>query len=577
MPAPSGAGWTEAGGTPHFKVYYDAIFGALGAQLGTVILDTAERDYQVVKGVFSASDPAAYLPFGIYLIGGDGGAYHVFPDFGDIYVYAYDGIEDDQLRMLVVAEIVEVFQVVQNAGWDPGSSNGEALSRAIAEELYPTQIDGYVTAPTWLASKARPDWVSSTYPSDTDKTSIGCGILFLYYLVYQLRFPWTQVVQAAGPTLAQTYRALTGSSGAFAAFTTAVSRDFPAGATVGLPADNPFPSGGAAVISAQPGRVDAFLRVGAAMAHLRYPGPDGFELTGLHGDLAGEAYPAAVGWAPGRADVFARGRDGRLVHWWSGDDMVTFPPPEELGTMQLYSAPSAVSTAPGRLDVFAQGDGNTLVHWRYPSAGGGPFSAGEVISAAGQVYSAPGAAASAVRIEVFAVGPDDGLWHWYSTDDGITFSDPASLGGGVRLGATQPAAVFGPGTLDVFARDYTSALHRWSYQNPSFGPSVSAVGGQQTFGRPAAAIWAPADGSVPELHLFATGFDGNLWHWWTSPGPDDLSGPENLGGPLLSPPAASTWAPGRLDVFGQSASNAGALLHWWYDVGGWGGPEALPI
>lgn len=53
--------------------------------------------------------------------------------------------------------------------------------------------------------------------------------------------------------------------------------------------------------------------------------------------------------------------------------------------------------------------------------------------------------------------------------------------------------------------------------------------------RPAAVIWAPppqdptVDGA---LHLFGTGDDGNLWHWWTDSAAGDLSGPENLGGPL---------------------------------------------
>jgi hypothetical protein len=69
--------------------------------------------------------------------------------------------------------------------------------------------------------------------------------------------------------------------------------------------------------------------------------------------------PVAVSWAVGRLDVFARGTDGTLQHWWY--DGSSWGGPESLGG-QLVEAPSAVSWAVGRLDVFARGTDGTLQH-----------------------------------------------------------------------------------------------------------------------------------------------------------------------------------------------------------------------
>jgi hypothetical protein len=578
-------GYVTVGSTQNFTILYDPSLGEMGSQLGAAVQATVERDLVIMQSWFQSVSVAAYLPFNIYLVPGSDGAGHSLPDFGNIYVNAYDGTDPDLQRMLVVAEVVEVFQHAQGTGWNPGKSNGEALSRILAEELYPTKLydHGFVTAPTWLVNTHRPDWVSRSYNSDLDYDSIGCGTLFLSYLRYQLKFSWTQIAQAAGGTLAQTYQTLTGSTDAFASFTAAIDRVFPAKPPIiGLTSDNPFPAGGCAAIASEPGRLDTFVRDYGTAVQLRYPGgPDGFELKGLPGTgAAWEDYPAAVSWAPQRADVFARNLDGLLAHWWSGDDMVTFGGPEILGKLALTSAPAAVSTTPGRLDVFAQGAGNTLLHWRYPSPSGGPFTTGEVLSDTDLVYSAPGVCATGVRINVFAIGAGGNLLYWYSTDDGITFTGPQTFNSGT-LSTAQPVPVNGPRTLDVFFRDVYGHYGRLSYRDPDYGPAETTVppGPVTMASRPAAVIWAPppqdptADGA---LHLFGTGDDGNLWHWWTDSAAGDLSGPENLGGPLQSPPAVSSWAFERLDVFGQPPYPG--VCHFWYDPSNevWGGPELLP-
>ena len=65
--------------------------------------------------------------------------------------------------------------------------------------------------------------------------------------------------------------------------------------------------------------------------------------------------PAVVSWGPRRLDVFARGGDGRLHHWWGDDDR--WGGPEPLGRMfadVFNGSPHAVSWAAGRLDIFAE-------------------------------------------------------------------------------------------------------------------------------------------------------------------------------------------------------------------------------
>jgi len=67
-------------------------------------------------------------------------------------------------------------------GWNCAASNGEGLSRVLANALYPNDTPAdFVAAPTRLSS-ARPDWVSNTENTDQDYTSIGCSVLFLNWL-----------------------------------------------------------------------------------------------------------------------------------------------------------------------------------------------------------------------------------------------------------------------------------------------------------------------------------------------------------------------------------------------------------
>jgi hypothetical protein len=229
----------QRGSTTHFVVFYDDRLGGNGPTLADAVLATAERDYSQLQAWFGGITPAA-LPFTVNIVPGQGGASHATCADTTLTCDAFSGQISDLVRMLVVAEADEVFMDNQGAGWDCGASNGEGLSRVLATELYPAQLDGFASASSWLNS-SRPDYVSANDPTDTNYVSIGCSVLFINYLRSQLGHSLTSIVQAGGPTLRDVYRALTGSTDAFGPFAALLQRHFPVGTPVTLPNDNPFP------------------------------------------------------------------------------------------------------------------------------------------------------------------------------------------------------------------------------------------------------------------------------------------------------------------------------------------------
>jgi len=220
------------GSTAHFIVSYDNSLGANGAALASAVLATCERDYETLRGYFGEITPAG-MPFTINIVPGSGGAGHASCTATVISADAFTGTNGDLVRMLVVAEADEVFMANQAAGWDCAASNGEGLSRVLATQIYPAQLDGFKTADSFLNS-SRPDWVTNNDPTagtggGFNAVSIGCSTLFLNYLRYQLHISLARIVEAGGTTLQHTYQNLTGSSDAFSPFSALLQRHIPQG------------------------------------------------------------------------------------------------------------------------------------------------------------------------------------------------------------------------------------------------------------------------------------------------------------------------------------------------------------
>jgi hypothetical protein len=46
----------------------------------------------------------------------------------------------------------------------------------------------------------------------------GCSVLFLNWMSFQLKYAWNQIIAAGAPTLAETYKNLTGKNNGWEAF-----------------------------------------------------------------------------------------------------------------------------------------------------------------------------------------------------------------------------------------------------------------------------------------------------------------------------------------------------------------------
>jgi hypothetical protein len=242
---------TLRGSTPHFRVYYDPALGTNGIPLADDVIATCERDYSTLQSWFGGLTPPG-LPFQIVITpldssgNGSGGAYHWGCAATTLYCDAkwVSALDPEYTRLLVIAEEAEVFEAAQSKGWNCGANNGEGLSRVLAEELHPAGIVPWMISSTaWLDSPDRPDYIDNTDPTDQNYISTGCAVLFLYYLRYQLGFTWSEIVQAAGGTLEETYRTLTHTTGGYANITKLLQSFYPPGKPSGLKTDNPFPLG----------------------------------------------------------------------------------------------------------------------------------------------------------------------------------------------------------------------------------------------------------------------------------------------------------------------------------------------
>jgi hypothetical protein len=234
--------------TAHFRVSYASTLGNDGITIADAILARCEQDYTTLQGYFGGITPGS-IPFHIRVTTGNTGASHATCQATGLSIGARSapGVDTAFMRQLVIAEADEVFMANFGHGWDCGASNGEGLSRVLANDMVPgAEPPGFVSASVWLdpptdGTPSRPDFVNNTDPIDTNYHSIGCSVLFLNWLRFQLGHSWKDVIAAGGPTLAQTYANLTGLTDGFARFKALIQQHYPEGSISGVTKDNPFP------------------------------------------------------------------------------------------------------------------------------------------------------------------------------------------------------------------------------------------------------------------------------------------------------------------------------------------------
>jgi uncharacterized protein YvpB len=223
----------------------------------------------------------------------------------------------------------------------------------------------------------------------------------------------------------------------------------------------------------------------------------------------------------------------------------------------LTSNWTATSWSAGRIDLFARGQDNALwhqgwdgAHWSGWQTMGGGFTA-----APAAISWGPG------RIDVFGRGLDGGLY----TDSwtGSSWTGWQGLGGG--LTSAPVVASWGPNRLDVFARGRDHALWHRGWDGSSWS-AWQSLGGSLT-SAPGAVSWGPN-----RIDVFGRGLDGALWHIaWTG---SAWSGWQTLGGALTGAPTAASWGAGRLDVFVRSTDSGLWHVAWDSSAGAWSAWES---
>jgi hypothetical protein len=212
--------------------------------------------------------------------------------------------------------------------------------------------------------------------------------------------------------------------------------------------------------------------------------------------------PAAISLGPGHVEVFAHGTDNGIWHrfyqngwhpWWKLDGSTTSPP-------------AAVASQGKRIDLFVRGSDGAMYHKQWSPSTDWP-SGWENLGGSWQ----GGPAAESLNVNHVEVlvrgGPDDNgpaIWtRFYSNG----WHPWGSLGG---LNTSDPGAVAtGGNRIDMFARGRDQAIwHRqWSPSMPNWGDWVS-MGGCAN-GRP----YPTAAG-----YVYVTGCDGHIyWQSFFSP------------------------------------------------------------
>jgi uncharacterized protein YkwD len=270
----------------------------------------------------------------------------------------------------------------------------------------------------------------------------------------------------------------------------------------------------------------------------------------LQGSLTSS--PDASSWGPGRLDVFVRGAGNQLYHRWH-DGAGWSPDYEPLGAPNpptgygITSDPTAVSWGSSRIDVFARGTDNALWHtwfdgaWRGWESLGGALTSGPDVASWGQG-----------RLDVFVRGLDNNLWHRSYDNGSWQLWEPLVKG---QLTSDPSAVSWAPGRIDVFGRGTDNALWHTSYDGIWHSWEPLSNPGDLTSG-PDASSWGPG-----RLDVFVRGRDNAMWHRWFTGGTWSDHW-ESLGGTLTSDPSAVSWGSGRIDTF--VAGTDLQLYHKWF-------------
>lgn len=240
---PSFTGTAQLVGTTtdgRVSVYVDPSLGAPALKNAKDLLTDAPRIVAANDELFGTK--SGHTDVIVFALGGatdgTGGADHMACDYvngAQIEVDAAFGASA-RCSALFEAELSECSM----GGNLCGKSTGESLSRWCANTTSPHALDDFASGPTWAAD-GMADWVTQVENTDQDYDSIGCGMVFISWLIslgHKLsNIAPVMVKLGDGGTLAALYAALTGdtAANALSKFMSAVN-----GLKGGVTSDDPF-------------------------------------------------------------------------------------------------------------------------------------------------------------------------------------------------------------------------------------------------------------------------------------------------------------------------------------------------
>lgn len=312
--------------------------------------------------------------------------------------------------------------------------------------------------------------------------------------------------------------------------------------------------------------LSAPLNVGAAIYR------DGFtDWMSLGGPIASDV--ALARNRDGRLEVFALGTNNAVIHqselidpsnfecfpdmtanpaWHSWQ--TTWSGWQSLGGT-FVGTPAVGQNADGRLEVFARGADNIMYHIWQTTPGGGWSDWG---SLGWRIGGNPAVGTNKDgRLEVFARGTDNKIYHqWQVTANG-GWSTPGRLGGDLVAQSDPAVGANADGRLEIFVTLPTSNIyHIWQLE-PGYWSQWSALGAESFFDAPVVVR------SKTALHVFARGFDNRLYHRYQlqqygtwGPITGEWSSWTSLGGPFVSLPGSGYSPYSGLEVSARGADNS---------------------
>ena len=281
---------------------------------------------------------------------------------------------------------------------------------------------------------------------------------------------------------------------------------------------------------------------------------------------------ASVSRSNGSMDIFGLAPNNSMQHMlWNGHLPASL---ENLGG-GFNSPPAVVSWGPNRIDVFALGLDNQVWHRYQDNGSWSPAWQGLLLPGGLAFKSRPVVVSWGTgRIDIFGLGLDNSMLHLWcdGSCDGTGYGWD-QLGGGFH---SPPAVVsWGPGRIDIFALGLDNEVWHDAWDNSwGYWSGWGQLPGIVFNSPPAVVSWGPG-----RIDIFGVGTDNSMWHnCWEN----GWCGWQSLGGLFNnSPPAVTSWGPNRLDIFGLDPKNSMLHMTWandrsimppgwygWYKMGG---------